>query len=244
MNPLAAQAANLGVDYQNSSINDLADSSMKRLQETGDLSLASDQSYLDKMKLMQQGAFGALKTGSLQEKADAQLQYQMYLANLAAQAAAAKSGGGGGGSKKKGGGGGGGSGGSGGVKGTATQTGTSIDTGIPGLINSLYASGQNDLANNVGRYYDIYNEGALSAAMKDATSFTPTKQKKVTQNLSFFNKKVMDKYKKQAATNVANRKGTTFINTAAQVANALRPNTKQYGGVIYNNKVTRSAKGF
>jgi uncharacterized membrane protein YgcG len=235
MNPLAEQAANLGVDYQNSSIDETADAAMKRLQETGDLSLASDQSYLDKMKLMQQGAFGALKTGSLQEKADAQLNYQKYLADLAAAAAAKKSGGGGGGRK-----GGGSGGGSGAVKSSATSTGTSIDTGINALLTDLAASGDYETLNNVQRYYDIAQGGGLAAATKDS-QFTPSKVPNIIKKKGFL------PYAKTAvkASPVikANKAGTKSALEAQKAREKLRSINKGYGNPIFSNIVKNTAKG-
>jgi len=236
-NPLAAQAANLGVDYGNSSINATQDAAMKRLQETGDLSLTSDLSYLDKMKLMQEQSFGALKTGSLQEKADAQLQYQMYLQQLAAEAAKAKSGGGGGGgSKRKGGGG--GSGGSGGVKSSATSTSTSVDTGINSLIADLIAQGDYEGAASVQRGYDIQQGGALGAATK-ASTYTPGKVTKVKTNTS----------RNSAITSIKNA-GQTARNTKAKAAadraekdrQLYRSIAKGYGGVFTTSTVKHTGK--
>jgi len=114
---LAGNAANLGVDYDNSKMGQNWDVALRALQETGDLAKTSDLSWLDKMKLLNNDMYNQVLSGLAQDKI------------LAASGGSS----GGGGSYR----GSGGSGGSGKTTSTAKETQTMYNVGDTEIMGEL-----------------------------------------------------------------------------------------------------------
>jgi len=162
---LTGAAKNLGVDFQGSSLGQGYDVALRRIAEMSDSNLNSDQSYLEKMKGLDQQGISSLLTGIQQELVNRK-------ATAAADALALRSGGGRGG---RGGGGGGSS--KSKTSGTATETMTSDNVGDKALYDEL-AKSDPDAASTMLRAYQLA-EGDPSKAVAQLMQ-TPVKK-------SFFN---------------------------------------------------------
>lgn len=183
---LTGAANNLGVDYAGSEMGQGYDLAMRRLQEMSDSNRNSDQSYLEKLKLLDQQGIASLLTGIQQEVVDKKAQAAKDLLEQMLKASS-KSSGGGGGSRS----GGGSSSGKVSTKGTETMT-----TDNVGDIETYQALKATNPA-AAQAYYNAYwkNEGDPKAAIASLMNVKPQS--------SFFNPAALLKNVKTKATNTA-----------------------------------------